>query len=395
MNYWTINSAPQRGRLAVSRSLLDFPTLSEFYQRKLSLIVMAEPQISDDATTTRKGDWLKEALKGHPDCQTFRRLCSLREIRQSMVPSDHANTEDQPDGGDCVGLVTDEERALKLRLSLEGMNATINFINTHRFLDIGCCPGGYSTLVMNRCPNATGMGISLPVPSGGHGLAIPAPLLPRLELRLADLTMFDLAPDWSDKPPPALPLQPIPFNRNTFDLVICDAHYRQPQPINDPRPWNGTRLLVSQLLLALCAVHPGGRILLTLWRVESPLTAQILLALDRISTSTNTLKSRSIHEQRPTFYVLAMGIQTNSSEYTILVYSLKKLWWIMTFGEEGGQGRDVNWIEKEMIAPWDEVMSEAGLALISRFGAPVWDIQCNGLLRFLRSQGIEFDLDQF
>ncbi|CCO31031.1 hypothetical protein BN14_05065 [Rhizoctonia solani AG-1 IB] len=311
-----------------------------------------------------------------------------------MAPSDNTNTEGQPNEGDCVGQITDEERALRLRLSLEGMNGVINFILTHRFLDIGCCPGGYSTLVMNICPNATGMGISLPVPDGGHGLAIPGPLLPRFDLQLADLTMFDLAPDFSDTPPSSSSLQPIPFDRNTFDLVICDAHYRQRQPANDPRPWSGTRLYISQLLLALHAIHPGGRIFLTLWRVESPLTAQILLALDRISTSTHTLKSRSIHEQRPMFYVLAAGIQTNSSEYTTLVYSLKKLWWTMTFGDVGGQGRDATWTEKEMITPWDDVMTEAGLALISRLGTPVWDIQSNGLLRFLQSQGIELDVDQ-
>lgn len=29
----------------------------------------------DDATTTSKGGWLRDALKNHPDCQSFRRLC--------------------------------------------------------------------------------------------------------------------------------------------------------------------------------------------------------------------------------------------------------------------------------------------------------------------------------
>ncbi|KAH7318007.1 hypothetical protein B0J17DRAFT_724302 [Rhizoctonia solani] len=268
------------------------------------------------------------------------------------------------------------------------MNSTINFINSHRFLDIGCCPGGYSRFVMDTCPNATGMGISLSIPNGGHGLAIPEHLLPRFDLRLEDLTLFDLAPDWPDKPALSTELKPIPFTRNTFDLVICDAHYRQRQPINDPRPWSWTRLLISQLLLALYGVYPGGRLLLTLWRIESPLTAQILLALNRISAGTYTLKS-SLHEMRPSFYLLALGVRTNCPEYTTLLYALKKLWWIVTFGEEGGQGRDVKWVEKEMISPWEDVMSPAGLAVITRLGTPVWDIQGDAILGFLQSRGID------
>ncbi|KAF8682801.1 FtsJ-like methyltransferase [Rhizoctonia solani] len=369
--------------------------LSCLYRREYLPIVMSYSQTSDDHTTSYKGSWLKEALKVHPDCQTFRQLCTVIEIqRRSIASNIPANTEEQADAGDCVGQVTNEERALKLRLSLEDMNSIINFIHTHRFLDIGCCPGGYSTLVMNLFANATGMGISLPESDGGHGLAIPEALLPRLNLQLDDLTMFDLTPDWSDKPPLLTPLKPIPFDRNTFDFVICDAHYRQPQPVNDPRPWNSTRLLISQLLLALYGIHPGGRIFLTLRNVENPLTAQILVALNQISTGIHTLKSRTIHRHRPNFYALATGIQTNSSQYTSLVHSLKKLWWTMTFGGEGGQGRDVTWTEKEMIAPWDDVMSEAGLALIIRLGNPVWRIQFNALLRTLQAQGMEIDIDQ-
>ncbi|CUA76958.1 hypothetical protein RSOLAG22IIIB_12441 [Rhizoctonia solani] len=312
----------------------------------------------DDATTTSKGGWLRDALKNHPDCQSFRKLGHHWDMYKIIFPTGHAQT-DQPTGVDCVGEMTDEEH-------------------------IGCCPGGYATTIMNICPNATGMGISLSTPEGGHGLAIPQHLMARFDMRWEDLTRYDLAPEWADKPA----LEPIPFTRNTFDLVVCDAHDRRPQLC----PWACTRLLVSQLLLALYGVHPGGRILLTLWRVENPLTAQILLALDRISTSTHTLKS-PLHEIRPAFYLLALGIQTNSSGYTTLVHALKKLWFAMTFGGESGQGRHATWAEKEMITPWDEVTSPAGLDLIARLGSPVWNVQSNALLRFLRSQGIEIDIE--
>ncbi|KAB5588682.1 Ribosomal RNA large subunit methyltransferase J [Ceratobasidium theobromae] len=48
--------------------------------------------------------------------------------------------------------------------------------------------------VLHTCPNAVGMRISLPTKEGGHGYEIPQDLRHRINVHLADPTLFDLAP---------------------------------------------------------------------------------------------------------------------------------------------------------------------------------------------------------
>ncbi|KAB5593112.1 hypothetical protein CTheo_3414 [Ceratobasidium theobromae] len=212
---------------------------------------------------------------------------------------------------------------------------------------------------------------------------------------MTDITSLDLAPSLTS---PASPLtvnskstlvSPIPFDLNSFDFVICDAHHLHDQQLQiEPHLRDPTRLLISQVLLALRAVYNGGKILLRLSCVEKPLTAQILLAFWRISGHTETIKSLTLNKRLETFYLLAQGIRINTSEYRKLVDALEKLWYWMTFGGEGGVGRNITWEEQEMITSWEEVMSEGGINQIVRLGIKVWEIQCCALYGFLKSEGI-------
>ncbi|KAB5588888.1 hypothetical protein CTheo_7674 [Ceratobasidium theobromae] len=275
------------------------------------------------------------------------------------------------------------------------------FVRTNRYLDIGCLPGGYSTYVLRTCPNAVGMGISLPTEEGGHGYAIPQDVRHRIDVHLADLTLFDLAPAMPkpDVPEPsgscalACVLAPIPFALNSFDFVIGDAHNSRLHPDNELRPWSWTRLLISQVLLALHAVENNGTIFLKLSRVECPLTARILLAFSRIAGYTHTIKSKMIHRKRGTFYLLARGIRVYSFEYRRFVAGLQKLWCIMTFGGDKGYGRDIKWVEQDLITPWKTVLSPNGVNKIAQLGVHMWRIQFGGLLKFLLNLGIEVHVD--
>jgi hypothetical protein len=256
--------------------------------------------------------------------------------------------------------------------------------------------------ILLKCPQATGMGISLPFEDGGPALAIPQDLFHRIELRTADLTLFDLAPSRPKPLPPqptglhAVEVVPIPFPLNSFDFVICDAHHLDVDVYPDNiRPWNRTRLLISEILLALRAIYPGGKIFLRLSCVEHPLTARILIIFSRIADYVCTIKSKLIHKKLETFYLLAEGIRIDTSEYRKLVDGLEKLWYVMTFGGQGGFGREITWVEQELIIPWEEVVSPNGVKQIARLGEEVWRIQYKALQKFLhaQSQGIEIDID--
>jgi hypothetical protein len=137
-----------------------------------------------------------------------------------------------------------------------------------------------------------------------------------------DLAAYDLAPGLS-KPLSATPLTAMPFNLNSFDFVLCDGHSLRLNTDNALRPWNWTRLLIAQILLGLRAVSFGGTMLIKLSHVERPLTARILLALCRVSNHVRTIKSRTVHANRGSFYVLAQGVRIRSAEYRELVTGLE------------------------------------------------------------------------
>ena len=241
--------------------------------------------------------------------------------------------------------------------------------------------------MLQNSPKATGIGTSLPTNSGGYELAIPKELLPRIDIHMVDLTTYDIAPSIPKPVSSAQELTPLPFEPSSLDLVICDGQWVL-NPDNFLRPWNWTRLQISQLLIALRAVSPEGTIFLRLASVERTLTGRILLALCRIANIVRTTKSSQFQALRSYFYVLVQQVKPDSEEYKELVRALERLWYIMTFEGEEGYGRDITSDDEEAITSIKELTSEQGLQNIVRLGTPVWNVQHRALSSFLCSQGV-------
>ncbi|KAG8710156.1 hypothetical protein FRC08_017539 [Ceratobasidium sp. 394] len=172
---------------------------------------------------------------------------------------------------------------------------------------------------------------------------------------------------------------------------MCDAHYLRTCADNVHRPWNWTRLLVSQLLLGLRAVGAGGTMFIKLSHVERPLTARILIALCRVANHVRTVKSRRLHVNRGTFYVVVQGVQTSCAEYEELVSGLERLWYVMTFEGNEGYGRDITWAEQDYVVRWTEVMSPRGVVCVVRLGTRIWQIQRDALREFLKWKGVDIE----
>ncbi|KDN45710.1 hypothetical protein RSAG8_04794, partial [Rhizoctonia solani AG-8 WAC10335] len=243
----------------------------------------------------RKSQELLQSLMARPDCSVLVELVALRSQGWESENLDGVFLA-QRTTADTNRSPEDDNRWLHLMCkSLGQMDKQKRFISTSRFIDLGCFPGGYSTYILQKCPSATGLGISLPYEEGGHGLAIPANLLPRMELRTADLTKFDIAPSIPKPQAPFTQLGPLPFDPNGFDLVVCDGHSLRNNPDNIDRPWNWTRLLISQLLIGLRAVSAGGTIFLKLSHPEKAIGARILLALCRVGSTSRYEQSSHNH----------------------------------------------------------------------------------------------------
>ncbi|KIK51159.1 hypothetical protein GYMLUDRAFT_252334, partial [Collybiopsis luxurians FD-317 M1] len=157
-----------------------------------------------------------------------------------------------------------------------------------RFLDLGCCPGGFSTYILKKNKQATSIGVSLAPAQGGHPYLLEESLRPRQTLILAEITTFQLEgkdsytadPMWQSINRQQLFPVPDSLLARDFDLVLLDAHHLRNQPIS-----SADLLAISQILLGLLSIKFGGTIVMKLASPDSQYTATILFMLDMLSSS--------------------------------------------------------------------------------------------------------------
>ncbi|KDN45698.1 hypothetical protein RSAG8_04782, partial [Rhizoctonia solani AG-8 WAC10335] len=337
-------------------------------------------------TLSWRSETLSRALVARSDCHILTELIVLRDQgnESKNIDKHFENEREKPRNA----IYTDRSFATAFENAMENMNQAVWIPRTHSFLDLGCAPGGFTQYLLRKNRRARGIGISLPNEQGGHGLAVAYPdSFPRYELHWADLTTFDLAPSIPKPASLTHDFPPLPFEPGSRDLVVCDARWVL-NPDNLKRPWNWTRLIISQLLIALRAVSPGGNIFMRLSCVERTLTGRILLALCRISNIVRTVKATQFQTIRSYFYVLAQRVHPESDECKRLVSALERLWYTMTFEGESGYGRDISAEDEELITTDEEMLSEKGLSAIVQLGTPMWEIQYDALCNFLARRGV-------
>lgn len=247
-----------------------------------------------------------------------------------------------------------------------------NHINTHR-----CAPGGYSRYVLETNRSATGTGITLPLDDGGHQFLIHGPLLSRYTVHFADLTRYNLSE--SDEEPTPIRLPPLPFKSSTrFDLAILDGHCLYFRPFGPQIPH---MLLVSQLIIALQFVAERGTLFMKLKKLAREMPARVVFLLDSIGLSTATIKPRTIHVNRGTFYVVVKGVKRGPQ----LNGFLAKL---RSFRRKMLDDPDLDcYTACEDVVPRG-IIKETYILRLMDLGNPVWKAQLEFLERFLRKMGI-------
>ncbi|CUA77263.1 hypothetical protein RSOLAG22IIIB_12649 [Rhizoctonia solani] len=215
------------------------------------------------------------------------------------------------------GESDEESYLLRMRYAMQEMDSEIEFVTGKRFLDLGCCPGGFSTYVLNKLPDVLGDGVSLPVQLGGHSLAIPYSLRTRFTVHWGDITRFNHALEHNGSGK-FNGLAPFPVLPNTYDLVIADGH-RPPvflRQLGREHSYARDLLLVSQLLAAIRAVKVGGSVLvkLSLSLANHTLDGfmhRVVIALGELSSRVPlvALKPKSIYATAGSFYVLVRGVE--------------------------------------------------------------------------------------
>jgi len=268
---------------------------------------------------------------------------------------------------------------------LDEVLGCIPLISRWHFLDVGCCPGGFASYILSKNQRSSGVGISLAVESGGHGLLLEDNLQPRLDLNIADLTYYQLGPTVITDPK----LQPLPFppDARPFDLVLLDGH-----PLRTSTSGVGAydqmsnRLLISQLIIGLQSTTISGTIIMKLAKPERPVTVKLLYMLDMLSLDLATWKPVCMHATRDTFYAVAKGFGHGRQGYRLQewLYGLKALWVSLTYGGQK-PGRvsttDLDFIVTEMeLEPFEHRRQQ-----LSRH---IWQVQASSLHGWKQAQGL-------
>lgn len=248
-----------------------------------------------------------------------------------------------------------------------------------------CCPGGFTSYILDKNAKATGLGISLDIEKGGHTYLLEEYHRHRFDLLFSDLTYYQLGPSRIiNKKFRSLPLD---IRLQMFDVAVLDGHFLRTHASSTP--WDLHRLLISQLIMGLQAVKKGGTIVIKLSRPERVDTAKILRMLDMISLELSTCKPRSMHANRGTFYAIAKGVGhgIEAKRLPDVLDSFKRLWVELTFGGEESKGRFMNDTDLDFVIGTDDLAEEYSYRLVELV-RDVWSVQAASLGSWYKRKGI-------
>ncbi|KAF9074322.1 hypothetical protein BDP27DRAFT_1359446 [Rhodocollybia butyracea] len=254
-----------------------------------------------------------------------------------------------------------------------------------RFLDLGCCPGGFSTYILKKNKECTSVGISLDPAQGGHPYLLEEALQARQTLIFADMTTYQLGSRQLYLTAPYIPLLPVPevLLARAFDLVLLDAHH-----LRNQSELSADLLAISQVILALLSIKFGGTIVMKLASPDTQYTATMLFMLDMLSSSLHVHKPYAMHRTQNTFYVIARGVGGKPDRrlylQNVVIPGLQHVWEGLRLRGKTSRllAGDLDFIiNKEQLRGYGERLHE--------LCSCVWELQARALEELFSEMGIQ------
>ncbi|KAL4821881.1 hypothetical protein BDW67DRAFT_171903 [Aspergillus spinulosporus] len=208
-------------------------------------------------------------------------------------------------------------------------------------LDLCMAPGGFLATALKINPAAQALAFTLPESEGGHKVALELRKYPSVTPHFLDITMLatDMgipAAEFPPSHPDFASFFPAHFDaEQRFDLALCDGQVLRTQARAAYREKReATRLTLTQLILSLERLKPGGTMIMLLHKIEAPNTVQLLYEFEKFST-VRVYKHAHYHAKRSSFYMLASDIKTDSKKAREVIERWKRVWRAATLDVDG------------------------------------------------------------
>ncbi|KIY67627.1 hypothetical protein CYLTODRAFT_396708 [Cylindrobasidium torrendii FP15055 ss-10] len=246
-----------------------------------------------------------------------------------------------------------------------------------RFLDLGCCPGGFSSYILAKNKISTGVGVSLDPKSGGHAYLIDETVQDRHTILFRDITKLRVAEPAVTRISDGLVDLPDELTRREYDLIILDGHQLRNQKDKE------ALLVISQIIIMLKTTKAAGStVVMKLSNAETTSTKRLLFMLDMLSAdkprSLMAYKPYKMHREKATFYAIAKGVGGGKRQQHQAYYlkHFEELWKKML--ERRSSGREFRSDDLAFIASEDEL--ELFGQKHQELCADVWKVQSEALL---------------
>ncbi|KAM7198964.1 hypothetical protein V8F33_004701 [Rhypophila sp. PSN 637] len=267
-------------------------------------------------------------------------------------------------------------------------------------LDLCMAPGGFSTTVLSQNPNhdVSIYGVTLPVSMGGYEVRIPNwESDPRIEdIRFLDVTMLasevGITPD---KIPALHPdknsfiTTPLFSDQQKFDIIFCGGtvvrnHTQSPSYQSYRQGSEGTRLLTSQLVIAMSRIRPGGTMVIVLHRADAWMNVALFYRFSKFSdvSKMRLFKPARAHARKGSFYLVVCGVDPEKMEAQQSVDEWRRRWMFASMlsmdTHQDLVGGDEDDADEQLSWNAEAVLEDFGPQLI-QLTRPVFKIQAEAL----------------
>ncbi|KAL4985461.1 hypothetical protein BDW68DRAFT_198790 [Aspergillus falconensis] len=270
----------------------------------------------------------------------FQRLCELRKMGWENPTGDtfFAKQRQAADNADAKTAMYFYKMMQEIAADMNRLTGVFDITSTAgvdscpAILDMCMAPGGFLATALKIIPTAQVLAFSLPSSEGGHKAAPCLRKYSNITAHFLDITMLaeDIGISAAEIPPSHPDFSkflPAYFNPDhRFDLALCDGQVLRKQARSAYREKReATRLTLTQLILSLEHLKPGGTMIVLLHKIEAPDTVQLLYAFEKFST-VRVYKHARYHAKRSSFYMLASDVQADSRQAREVVERWKRVW---------------------------------------------------------------------